>query len=204
MDQHALMPRDFHSPEGVEEWLQSLDDRWPARATLTQHIIDQLDALPALNPNVLELAPGGGQLANQLLKALAATYTGIDFSEPLLESTRQRLAPYGDRVHLIQADLNEDDWPAKIKTPIDAIISMQSLHDLGDEHQVERIYQLAHALLPPGGILLNADFLHNPEDPRPGRLPIEHHLRLLSAHSFQRPACTLETGGFGCIVGFAS
>ena len=121
----------------------------------------------------------------------------------LLDSTRQRLAPYGVRVHLLHADLNEDDWPAQIATPVHAVFSMQSLHDLGDGHQVERIYQLAHELLAPGGLFLNADLLHNPDDPRPGRLPIERHLMLLAAQGYQRPACTLEMGGFGCIVGFA-
>ena len=105
------MPRDFHSREGIDEWLQSLDDRWPARAAVSKHIVAQTEALPAFDPHVVELAPDG--------------------------------------------------------------------------------------------LFLNADLLHNPEDPRPGRLPIERHLSLLSAHGFQRPSCTLETGGFGCIVGFA-
>ena len=198
------MPRDFHSPKGVDEWLQSLDDRWPARAELAQHIVEQIATRRAVEPHAVELAPGGGKLAEQMLSALPATYTGIDFSEPLLDRTRQRLACFGDRVQLIHADLNEDNWPAQITHPVHAIFSLQSLHDLGDGHQVERIYQIAHEILAPRGIFLNADFLHKTEDPRPGRLPIEQHLRLLSAHRFQRPKCTLEIDGFGCMVGFAS
>ena len=198
------MPRDFHSPEGVDEWLQSLDDRWPARAELAEHIIEQIATRRAVEPHAVELAPGGGKLAEQMLSALPATYTGIDFSETLLNRTRQRLAFFGDRVQLIHADLNEDNWPAQITGPVHAIFSLQSLHDLGDAHQVERIYQIAHEILAPRGIFLNADFLHKTEDPRPGRLPIEQHLRLLSAHRFQRPKCTLEIDGFGCMVGFAS
>ena len=197
------MPRDFHSPEGIDEWLQSLDDRWPARANLAQHIIEQIDALPNFGPHVLELAPGGGKLAEQLLSVVPATYTAVDFSRPLLERSRQRLSSYAHRVQLIHADLNEDDWPPQVTAPVHAIFSLQSLHDLGDGRQVERIYQIAYEILAPGGLLLNADFLHNPEDPRPGRLPIEQHLRLLHTHGFQRPACTLEIDGFGCIAGFA-
>ena len=195
------MPRDFHSPEDIDEWLQSLDERWPARAEVSRHIIAQIDALPAFAPHVVELAPGGGKLADQLLRALPATYTGIDFSEPLLENTRERLAPYGNRVHLLHADLNGDDWPTQIANPIHAIFSMQSLHDLGDGRQVERIYELAHELLGPGGLFLNADLLHNPEDPRPGRLTTERHFELLTAYGYERVVCTLETGGFGCMVG---
>ena len=197
------MPRNFHSREGIDEWLQSLDDRWPARAAVSKHIVAQTEALPAFGPHVVELAPGGGKLADQLLRTIPATYTGIDFSEPLIERARERLRAYGNRVTLLHADLNEDGWPAQVANPVNAIISLQSLHDLGDGHQIERIYRLAHDRLAPGGLFLNADLLHNPEDPRPGRLPIERHLSLLSAHGFQRPSCTLETGGFGCIVGFA-
>ena len=197
------MPRDFHSREGIDEWLQSLDDRWPARAEVSKHIVAEIEALPTFDPHVVELAPGGGKLADQLLRALPATYTGIDFSEPLIERARERLTPYENRVTLLHADLNKNGWPAQVVNPVNAIISMQSLHDLGDSHQVERIYQLAHDLLAPGGLFLNADLLHNPEDPHPGRLTIERHLSLLSAHGFQRIACTMETGGMGCMVGFA-
>ena len=197
------MPRDFHSPEGVDEWLASLDERYPARAEVSKHIVAQFDALPAFAPHVVELAPGGGKLADQILQALPATYTGIDFSEPLLDRTRDRLAPYGNRVRLIHADLNEDHWPAQIDKPVHAIFSLQSLHDLGDGHQVERIYEIARDLLASGGLFLNADLLHNPEDPRPGRLTVERHLELLAAHGYQRVECPLETGGFGCVAGFA-
>ena len=39
------MPRDFHSREGIDEWLQSLDDRWPARAEVSKHLVAELDAM---------------------------------------------------------------------------------------------------------------------------------------------------------------
>ena len=52
-------------------------------------------------------------------------------------------------------------FSAQVANPVNAIISMQSLHDLGDGHQSERIYRLAKDLLAPGGLFLNADLLHN-------------------------------------------
>ena len=107
------MPRDFHSREGIDDWLQSLDDRWPARAAVSKHIVAQTEALPAFDPHVVELAPGGGKLADQLLRTIPATYTVIDFSEPLIERARERLRAYGNRVTLLHADLNEDGWPRR-------------------------------------------------------------------------------------------
>jgi len=106
------MARDFHDPKKIDTWLQSLDERWPSRAEIAQHIVAHIDALAVFDPQVVELAPGDGQLAAKLLHTLPATYTGIDFSTPLLERARTRLARYGERVQLIQADLNQDQWPA--------------------------------------------------------------------------------------------
>ena len=63
---------------------------------------------------------------------------------------------------------------------------MQSLHDLGDGHQVQRIYQRVLELLTPGG-----------------RLTTERHIELMLACGYQRAECTLETGSFGCIAGYA-
>ena len=68
------MPRDLHSRAGIDEWLQSLDDRWPARAEVSKHIVAEIEALPTFDPHVVELAPGGGKLADQLLRTLPGTY----------------------------------------------------------------------------------------------------------------------------------
>ncbi|NKB66979.1 MAG: methyltransferase domain-containing protein [Candidatus Latescibacteria bacterium] len=191
----------FRDPAGLDEWLAGLDQRWPARAQVIDHLVEQVRALNPTDPKVVELAAGAGNLGAALLEALPqASYTAVDFSAPLLERAQARLNTY-QQVQLVQADLNEDEWLKKITAPVDAVLSLQALHDLGDEPQVERIYRLAHGLLRPGGLLINADLLHNPEDPRPGRLSTERHLELMRHHGYGDASCTLATGGFGCCVG---
>jgi SAM-dependent methyltransferase len=172
-----------------------------------QHIVTQLKALPFPAPQVVELAPGPGLLAELLLRELPQiSYTGLDSSELLLTFAQSHLAPFGPRARLVEADLNGDAWLAQLPDEVHAVVSLQAMHDLGEESHINRMYGLVRRLLAPGGLFLNADFVVPPgqRDPeRPGRLSIPRHLELLQAHGFERIACTLELGEFGCCVAFA-
>lgn len=198
--------RDLRTQEDVAEWVAGLLTRSPERGEIIQHIATQLKALPFAAPQVVELGPGPGLLAEMLLRDLPEmSYTGLDSSELLLTFAQTKLAPFGQRASLIRADLNTVGWLEQLPGEIHAITSLQALHDLGDESHINRMYGLARRLLVPGGLLLNADFVvrpgqDNPE--QPGKLSIPQHLELLQAQGFERVACTLEIGQFGCLVGF--
>jgi SAM-dependent methyltransferase len=199
--------RDLRNLEDVSEWIVSLKTRWPERVEVMQHIIEQIKVLPFPKPQVLELGSGPGLLAELLLReAPQVTYTGIDSSELLLAFAGSQLAPFGRRARLIGADLKGDGWLNQLPAEIHAIVSLQSLHDLDDEDQIKRIHGLARRLLAPGGLLLNADFVISPDETEPGhpgRLSVARHLEMLQAYGFERVACTLRQGAFGCCVAFA-
>lgn len=203
--------RQFQNLEEVAEYAQGLDERWPEREAVAGHISGQLAGLssrfsaqvsaPFLQ--VVELCTGPGRLAARLLADHSHLFlTGFDISGPALAFARARLAPYRGRFRLIQADLNQDGWLDQLPPVVHAVVSMQSLHDLGDECCVDRIYGLARRILTPGGLFINADLLAaSPPDPKnPGRLSVQRHLALLRQHGFAPVACTLQTGGFGCFV----
>lgn len=209
-----LRKRRFHEIDNTEKvatYTANLDNNWPIRQQVIQHIIQQVSDLAFSPLYILELCSGAGLLAEQLLRALPKVeYTGIDFLQAMVDATQARLTGLGVRATLFQADLNGDEWLAQLapqgeQGKFHAIISMQSLHDLGGEPEVNRIYRLAHSLLLPGGLFLNADLTVVPGEElpdNPGRLTISRHLALLQAQGCKHVKNTFNNGGFGCIIGF--
>jgi SAM-dependent methyltransferase len=110
-------------------------------------------------PHVLDLACGPGAISQRVLSALpGATVTAVDYDPLLLRIARQALGPFGVRVQVVDLDLLEPDWTARIGGRPDAVLSSTALHWLSPG-QLLAVYQAAADLLPPGGVLLNADHL---------------------------------------------
>ncbi|MEM7133121.1 MAG: class I SAM-dependent methyltransferase [Chloroflexota bacterium] len=205
--------RNVDSIVTAKTYTDGLNKKWPARAammtTIANRIREQHADKQVENPVVLELCCGGGVLAQYLLATFPQiTYTGIDFSPHLLDLARQTTSSYQDRVTFLEADLNRDWWLNQVSTysqpTFDAIVSMQAIHDLGDESKVSRIYSKAYMLLKQWGVFINADLIVEPGDElpnNPGRLTILRHLKLLGDWGYWDKQCILEDGGFGCIVG---
>ena len=201
--------RQYDKPEAIVAYLQRLETQWPERGAIVQHIVDSVMALRQPQPHVLELCSGPGRLAAALLAAVPNLhYTGVDLSPPFLKFSREQLTPY-PHVELLEIDLSDDAWPQLITTAqgkrFHAIVSMQSLHDVGDEAAVSRVYGMAQPLLWLGGFFLNADLIVAEGDElpnNPGRRPLIRHLELLRAHGYHNVASTLVRGGFGCVVGW--
>jgi ubiquinone/menaquinone biosynthesis C-methylase UbiE len=194
--------RTFADAEEAAQYAASLDERWPDRTAIKAHLSQQLNDIPA--PHVAEFCAGAGALAAQLLTDHPQmTYTGIDISPQLLAVARTRLADHAARATWLESDLNQDNWLEKVATPIHAFMSLQSIHDLGDEAAVARIFTLAVRHLAPGGRLIYADLLavEPPEEnTNPGRLRVECHLELLRAAGFATATCTWTVGPFGCFL----
>ena len=193
--------------DDVLAYLAQINRNHPNRGEVIRHIEAQVAGLPDESPHVVELCHGPGMLAKHLLRHLPPIhYTGFDYSEAFVQFTQRRLDSFADRATVIRANLNAEAWLAQLSTPVDAIVSLQSLHDLGGEAEVSRIYRLARTRLAPGGLFLNADLIA-PEGEtvanNPGRLSLSRHIELLREYNFQRVECTLQIEDFGCVVGFA-
>jgi trans-aconitate 2-methyltransferase len=95
---------------------------------------------------VADLGAGTGRDAEQLLTALPrGRVLAIDGSQQMLAQLNDRLAGQLDRLQVLQADLRE---PLPVTEPVDAVLSVATLHWLPDHAQV---FSSVAGMLRPGG-----------------------------------------------------
>jgi tRNA (cmo5U34)-methyltransferase len=116
--------------------------------------------------HVLDLGVGTGAVTERLARLLPdARFTGVDFSEAMLERARGRLAWMGDRLELVHADFRDFVPPADVT----AAVSCLALHHLEHEDKRTVFGRLADALAG-GGLFVLGDVLASPGERLAGRL----------------------------------
>jgi len=185
---------EFHDAAFVQGWA----DRFvptPPRLALFELIRSHIPA----NAHVLELGLGPGYMARHILEREAGIgYEGLDFSEVFFEVAKNTIGPFMPRVTLTKADLMDQSWPAALSKQPDAIISTWALHDLGSPDAIAAVYARCYETLPPGGVLLNGDFV-KPDgtawDYEAGRFETAKHLAFLRQAGFREVSvlATYET-----------
>lgn len=107
---------------------------------------------------VLDLGAGTGLLSSVLAGALPeASFVLLDEAPAMLERAAERLAPLGDRVTTVVADLR-DPLP---DGPFDVVASALAIHHLDDDGKAD-LYLRASEVLAPGGVLINAEQVAGP------------------------------------------
>ncbi len=110
---------------------------------------------------VLELGSGSGTVAEQLLARFPTIHlTATDVDPSMLDTARRRLASFGDRVEVQQADATQLPFP---DGSFDAVVSFIMLHHT---LQWEEALSEAVRVLRPGGHLTGYDLVES----RPARV----------------------------------
>jgi len=98
---------------------------------------------------VLDAGCGSGRVTEQLLDRFPGiSVVALDGAPSMLAEARDRLARFGSRVELVEADLNR---PLPLDAPVDAIVSTATFHWVL-EH--DRLFAHLAAVLRPGGRLV--------------------------------------------------
>ena len=183
---------EFHDAGFVRDWANRFVPTVP-RLQLFDLILEQITKPTVPSKHVVELGIGPGYMARHILERNdEVTYEGVDFSDAMFDIARETVGDLMARVTLTSADFLDHSWPSSLSQRPGAMISTWALHDLGSQQAVADVYRRCYETLPPGGVLVNGDFI-KPDgttfEYEPGRFPIRRHLDLLKDAGFSDPRC---------------
>jgi len=143
--------------------------------------------------NILDLGCGDGILGRLLLDIFPqARGVFVDFSDPMLEAARAKLAE--DRMAIIiKVDYGEPDWVEHVRKfqPFDLVVSGFSIHHQPDARK-KTLYAELFELLGTEGVFLNLEHVAS-RNPAGKRLFDEFFIDHLHAYHFQSdPETTRE------------
>jgi len=155
---------DWRSAKLTEDYLEGVRGGIPLADTQIEVIIRIISSWLTEVRNFLDMGCGDGILGRQLFQQWPKSY-GIfmDFSEPMIESAREKCQEYKDRCSIVLQDYGNENWIESIKTllPVDVVISGYSIHHQEDDIKY-RIYEDIYKILRPGGIFLNLEHVASP------------------------------------------
>ena len=177
----TMFPHDWHSTDYVAEWITRDAARDPERRPLLREMLSFAPFPRDAELEVLDVGAGYGAVSEEVLQAFpAARVTLQDYSRPMLDHARQRLAGRSDQLRYVLCDLIDPSWPRQVGGPFDLAVSAIALHNLRDLENIFACYRVIHDLLKPAGSFLNCDrFVEG----------LEPHLAALREAGFGRVEC---------------
>jgi SAM-dependent methyltransferase len=129
----------------------------PDRPRQLEVLLRVLRFAPRPPSRVLDVGAGDGVLLATVLDAFPqASGLAVDFSPLMLEQARARLAPFGARAAVAEADLATPAWLRAAPGQFDAVVSGFAIHHLPDDRK-RTLYREIHDLLAAGGAFLNCE-----------------------------------------------
>jgi ubiquinone/menaquinone biosynthesis C-methylase UbiE len=154
----TLVPHDWHSSDYVSEWITRDTTRDRERRPLLQQMLSFAPFPPEAVLEVLDVGAGYGVVSEEVLQAFpAARITLQDYSQPMLDRARQRLADHSGRLRYVLCDLVDPSWPQQVGGPFDLAVSAIAIHNLRNPERIFACYRGIHDVLKPGGCFLNCD-----------------------------------------------
>ncbi len=135
----------WYQREKTQDWYQQMEKTNEAmRLALGEYFSKRL--------TVLEIACGGGWLAEFILKAGVSSYSGFDFSETAVTNTRKRLGEFED-ARVWRGDALSPQYYGK---QYGLVVSHQFLHCLVGPDRVKWLSHCRKALRPEGVLVVSS------------------------------------------------
>ena len=148
---------DFLDAEQVRAWVSACEADKPWRDPMRRRFADLVGAFSS-GARVLELGSGPGYLAESVLESSrnVESYTLLDFSEHMLQLSRERLTRF-EATRFVKADFTTADWRRELSPPYTAVLAMQAVHEIRHKRHVPDLYRQIRDLLEPHGLLAVCD-----------------------------------------------
>jgi SAM-dependent methyltransferase len=150
----------WHDEEYVKGWLERQKVRQAERRRQFVALRAFITKSPDQEFRYLNLGAGPGNLDKVLLPHFpGANAVVLDGSLAMLAEARKELAPYGDRVEYVQANLGSSDWTGAVAGPFDFVFSARTIHHIGGPSRIRQLYREVRELTGHGGTFLNLDYV---------------------------------------------
>lgn len=183
----AVGEHDWHSKSYVDWWLERDREREPERRERLARMLGHSPFAKDAEIAVVDIGGGYGIVTEMVLEAFPrARVTLQDYSQPMLEAAKRRLAPHAERVRYVVADLTDPAWPERLGGPFELAVSAIAIHNLREIAPIAGVYRGIARLLKPGGVFLDYDLFFD----KIGGL--EGHRAMLREAGFARADCLFQ------------
>jgi ubiquinone/menaquinone biosynthesis C-methylase UbiE len=159
---HSSNEHDWHSSEYVDWWITRDQGRDAERRQRLRAMLAHADAPANTELSVIDIGGGYGVVTEEVVAAFPhARVTLQDYSQPMLEVARQRLAARSGRITYVLADLLEPGWVDRVMSlgggPFDLAVSAIAIHNLRQKSLIADAYRGVASVLKPGALFLDYD-----------------------------------------------
>ncbi len=177
---------DYFKQEYVLAWPENEFRKRPEREAIFAEFVRQVNNFDKAELSILEIGSGPGLLAERLLKKCSIRrYFLFDFSPFMLDLSRKRLLRFTDKeIHFKNGDFKKPEWFRVLPKDFDCIVSLQAIHEAGDNQEITRVCKDLKQLLKPSGLILVTDIVKNASCKKPERLTALEYLQVLHSAGF--------------------
>ena len=149
---------DWHSPGYVDEWIARDEQRDEERRIRLRDMLSYAPHPANAVVAVLDVGGGYGVVTEEVLRAFPrAEVTLQDYSQPMIDRARERLASHGGQIRYAAGDLREPGWVRQVGGPFDLVVSAIAIHNLRDLAAIAACYRAIAGLVKADGVFLDYD-----------------------------------------------
>jgi SAM-dependent methyltransferase len=131
LERRPIGEHDWHSADYVRQWIERDVTRDSERLPLLRQMLTIAPFARDAQIKALDVGAGYGLLSQQVLELFPQAHVTLqDYSAPMFEYARQRLAKYRTRISFARGDLRNPEWDRELECPFDLIVSGLPIHNL--------------------------------------------------------------------------